>query len=715
MSYTEVADALNPIAAWLCEDSSGDLTDDVGSLDIPLYISGQVYGEASLVPSLAGSSTSVQVGSGGNGWYYSGAMAGIEADDVFGMNLWINHVADFPVVPACIWWKSEATSTANYYVIQAVRVTASTAKLAVYWGLQSGSVVMSCLSDAACLTKGAAHHIAISRSNSLGILIWVDGQRVASTMGTAAPDVNGTPTTVSTSLTRVTVGMGYTAQNKAPFLRVHQIRVFPKPLTTPEVQAMHNAGVGTSAPTYSSVVDPENITPAVTRLRANADPVAYLVCGNSNANWINDPSNDNSNYGRIGGVYHGFRNLGYPWRGTTPLMPGFTPDSVASEVAHQSNSLPWDVTVINSYGANTGAPAGADIFWDKDQEGTTGSNYIAPFRYRYDLADGSSGASTAWLSNGRVWPGAVTIRSTAPIAGDNLQATYWYVEGPYTGDAPGQINPTARQTSDVKVGSEVDLTAGSYAVASATLNLDSDEYNGSANVIFNWGANGSSTVRGSLVTLALQVESRDVPGGFYVGPLCHGGGKDPKWAADALANLADEAFAWYWPALCNSMSTPMCVVEWTWAINSESAMSHQDFITHTVNALTRLRNTWTAAGYDSDNLIFILANDQPVGGAGVGTSTAVEEAYVIEAYFDMLEAAESLGNCVVVGRHLVNDYDAYIANGWDYAEDNHHLTVPDGYNGEAVAVFAAMGVPQFPARSHSTLGFGMGLGIGIGF
>lgn len=48
-------------------------------------------------------------------------------------------------------------------------------------------------------------------------------------------------------------------------------------------------------------------------------------------------------------------------------------------------------------------------------------------------------------------------------------------------------------------------------------------------------------------------------------------------------------------------------------------------------------------------------------------------------------------------------------------DDNVHPSVQESYDIAVAAIGAIEEVPQLPARSHSTLGFGMGLGIGIGF
>ena len=694
MAYEDIISDLAPVERWKCDNTSGSLSAVTESgNDFAIVGTGHTFSQASATPDGLGTSVISAVSGTNKGWTDAAAHASTSPTTIRAISIWAKPTVDIPVGGGYI--VTRWSTGVDEYVLALVYVSATTAKLKVFWN-DGTNGAKSSVTDAACITKNTWAHIVASYSGGAGADIFVNGVRQTVTDGTDAPSTGG--------LSRMSVCQDPFANNHLYSFAIDDLMVFNYPLNTPDAAALYNGAYQTySAVAYANVLDP-----VVARLRANADPVPFLLIDDSNGNWINDPSNPGTNYGRIGGIYRGLRNLGYPWHGTVPLMPGGDHASgAASEVAQQHANIPWDVTLVDAYGAATGAPAGADAFWNIDGEGTTehgtaAYNYMMPYRYRYDLADGSRGPaglpdSAIWLTNGRIWPGAVTIRSTAPIAGHNLRGTYWYVEGPYTGDTPGQINPTARQTSDVKVGSVVDLTAGSYAATSVTLDVDASEYNNAASITFNWGANGAGTVAGSLVTLACRVESRDVPGGFEVGPLFYVGGGTIANAANALANIQDESLEWWFGALFSNQTTPMAVIEIDAAVNGENnGISHQAVIDYTNAIITRIRAVAVTAGADSDNILFILKNSHPVKKTG----NRLEESYIEQVYHDYLEVAATAGGCVVVGMHLIHDYDHYIANSWNYSgdTDNHHLSNPTGYDGEAVAVMAALGVQAFGQR-----------------
>ena len=698
MSYLDVI-----AEQWDCDDGGTTLLATVATPanDLDPNPVGHTYGLASLLTSGAG--TSAKRGSGGAAGFFvsAGATSITDPANVFAVSGLFSQEADWPVTEGYFFYRNKAALV--NYAVSAVRSTASTAFLKAYWDDGGSGGPISAVSTTAVLTSSTTLDIVVSYTGT-EIMLWLGGVKVAVT--------NGTDALASTALDRMVVGMSGISGNQLSELRVDQIKLYSAPLTTLDAESIAAEAVLSDV----AVTNPGVMTPFVNRLRANLDPTPVLVCGNSNANWINDPSNPGTNHGRLGGWYKALIALGYRWHGTTVLMPGHTPGAQASEVSQQHASLPWNVTRISSYGTDTGAPTAADAFWDingssSTETGTAALNYMMPFRYVYDNAAGTLGASTAWKTNGRVWPGAITIRSTAPISGHNLRATYYYAEGPY-GVAPGEFNPTARQTADVKVGSVIDINAVAYDAVSTTLDLDATEYNSAADVFFNWGANGAGTVKGDIVTYGQRVESRDHAGGFEVGPLIYGGGMFVQQAKNALANISDAALVWYFTALFSNQTTPFALIDWTWGINCETNTTHAQMVSSTVAAITRIRAVAVAAGADAVNIPAILSNDQPVR----QSTNGVEEAYVREVHRDMLEAATTLGNCVVLARHAINDHAAYIANNWHYAADtlNHHLTVPDGYDGEMLSILQAMGVAAGGGFLSARRNLGMGMGMGIG-
>lgn len=681
MSFESILTSFAPTVVFNTADTASPLvaSSDAGD-NLVSTGTGHLYEQDSIISGVT--TKCIKSGASGGIWHDAAAQAVTAPNNVKTFLTFIKPTVAF-AAEAYIVNRCTAAATANYGVTL-VRVDDDNAKVKAYWKTTTGSQ-MSAITNNAVINRNSSHMIAVV-SLATGIEIYVDAVRQSVTVGTDAPYNFG--------FERLAICGQCNSFNPLNSCFIQYPMFFNYALNTPYIAALKNGAIQQ----YSAIVDPDGIVEEMSlRLRTDEDPISVQVLGNSNAGWANQPSG-NANYGRVFGWVGGLTGLGHKWRGTGVLMPGVTPVTYSDHRGTLANA-PYDMSIITAHGAGTGAPAGADAFWNPDGEGTTNSKYIGPWAYRY-IASGGSIDSTL----GRLWANYITLRAaTCPIMGHNLLARYWYVEGPYS--SPGQFRPAAYQSGDIKLGSVVDVTAVSYARAMATLELDSGEYAAGSNLLFTWGANANGSVLGDICSLGIQIVSRDIGGGFTVSPLYAVGGADVTYARDALANLQDESLISYWQMVCEDMTDPWILIDFTWGINEITRISHQTLITAAITTITRLRATFTAAGFDASKMHIMLANDQPMD-----PSNVAEDLYVQEVYHDMIEVMNSVGDAFVVGRHLVNDYATYIANDWDYnTVGNHHLSLPTGYDGEQLGVLQAIGLPSFSNPKVSNIVFGLGL------
>jgi len=453
----------------------------------------------------------------------------------------------------------------------------------------------------------------------------------------------------------------------------------------------------------ANIVNAKALLPAIRRLEENKDPVTFFVFANSNGTYPNQLSGS-LNYGRVGGLAQALFSAGYRMKAVGPIMPGAGPAAPSvpggrafSTVANNNPALPWDVTVLPAYGGESGAPAGADIFWNFDANGLTPGfgvpeySTLLPFRYRYQSAAGTPGTNISGTI-GRVWPGAITLRTgVCPLLGDDLLGRYWYVRGPWP-DSAGHFTPTFRQTTDRVIGSlvscaEANPGVSGWEVASTTLAIGKGAYSSGANLDVNWGTtSGTNTVRGSLVTLALQVETTDNPGGFQIVPMYTNAGAVCLNASQAVLNMTDEGWSWFIEAAVANQTDPMIVIDWPWGINDYATLTHAQVTSSTVSAMNRLKAIWAAKGFKPENLIIMCGNDQPINPA-----ETVASAFVLGVFDDMRAAQVQLGDSALVyDRNSILPYSGYIANGWQADASNHHLAYPTGYNGDMTLLWSTL-------------------------